>query len=279
MKRIIAVILAVLLCVSLTGCGAYFDALEDMGSAYQDILGGKTDDSSDEQNNDSSASSGVQITMPYDKYHYTGNERPVGHIVSELEELGFTNIKTIEVEKGWYYFAVEDVKIYADSSDKSGRFDKGDVFYSDSLVEVYYYGGPLEDGMVQETNIFTIEKQLKAVEGYNWSNEHSVIEGRTGYFGDCYCEESDIWCSLYGNDLEEITTANIDVFEKDYELLITFASFFDTSLIDGQAVEQWIRNSNPKNGSVSKVFGDAEFTLSYGAENDEKYTLYITALE
>ena len=279
MKRIIAVILAALLCVSLTGCGAYFDALEDKGSAYQDILDEKTDDSSDEQNNDSSASSGVQITMPYDKYHYTGNERPVGHIVSELEELGFTNIKTIEVEKGWYYFAVEDVKIYVDSSDKSGRFDKGDVFYSDSLVEVYYYGGPLEDGMVQETNIFTIEKQLKAVEGYTWSDEHSVIEGRTGYFGTCFCEERDIWCSLYGNDLEEITTANIDVFEKDYELIITFASFFDTSLIDGQAVEQWIRNSNPKNGSVSKVFGDAEFTLSFGAENDDKYTLYITALE
>lgn len=221
----------------------------------------------------------MQIKMPHDSDYYTGSERPVGHIVSELEELGFTNITTVEVEPGWYYFEVEDVKIYSDSYGKTIHFNEGDSFPTDALVEVYYYGGPMEDGMIQETNIFTIDEKLKSIEGYTWSGEHSVIEGQTGYLGNCYCEEKNIWVSLYGNDLKEITLANIDVFEEDYELLITFASFFDTSLIDAEEVQQWIRENNPKNGSIQKVFGDAEFSLHFGMENEDKYSLYITALE
>ena len=284
MRKFIIAAMAVVLCISLAGCGVYFDALEDLGSAYQNemdkILGVGTGDTDDQQTTASNnEESGIQITMPHDRHYYTGNKRPVGRIVAELEELGFTNITTIEVEKGWYYFAVEDVKIYSNSSDTSGRFDEGDVFSADALVEVYYYGGPMEDGMIQETNIFTIDQQLKSVEGYTWSSENSVIEGRTGYLGDCFCEEKNIWCSLYANDLEEITSANIDVFEEDYELLITFASFFDTSLIDTEEVQKWIREFNPENGSATTVFGDAEFSLYYGMENEDKYSLYITALE
>jgi len=72
---------------------------------------------------------------------------------------------------------------------------------------------------------------------------------------------------------------NIDVFEEDYELLITFASFFDTSLINAEEVQQWIREYNPENGSATMVFGDAEFALHYGMENEDKYSLYITALD
>lgn len=69
------------------------------------------------------------------------------------------------------------------------------------------------------------------------------------------------------------------IFEEDYELLITFASFFNTSLIDTEKVQQWIREYNPESGGVSRVFGDAEFSLHFGMENEDKYSLYITALE
>lgn len=300
MKRIIFSIITVILCLSLAGCEANFDVLEDVESAYQEemdkILDGISDvtttgandvvitdstvtESSPEETESNNLAEGLQITMTYDSWHYTGNERPVGHIVSDLEKLGFTNITTIEVEKGLYYFAVEDVKIYSDSSSKMVRFDEGDTFPADALIEVYYYGGPMEDGMVQETNIFSIEQQLKSVEGYTWSGDYGVIKGRTGYFGNCYCEEKNIWCSLYGNDLKEITLASIDVFEEEYELLITFASFFNTSLIDTEEVQQWIQDYNPENGSATKVFGDAEFSLHFGMENEDKYSLYITALE
>ena len=300
MKRVVIIAMVFTLCISLAGCGAYFDALEDVGSAYQEemdkLLGeiaGDTPSNADNtevtdsvmaENNTNDTvqnkeAESVQITMPHDSYFYTGNERPVGHIVSDLEKLGFTNIETIEVDPGWFYFAVEDVKIYSADSDKMVHFDAGDTFPADALIEVFFYGGPMEDGMIQEVNIFTIDQKLKRVEGYTWSSEHSVIEGRTGYLGDCYCEEKNIWVSLYGNDLKLITSANIDVFEADFELLITFASFFNTSLIDAEAVQQWIRDYNPENGSVSKVFGDAKFSLHFGMENEDKYSLYITALE
>lgn len=299
-KKFVIVAMVLALCASLVGCGAYFDALEDVGSAYQEemdkILGeiagdtpsnsdstGATDSTVAENNTDdtepSKETESIQITMPYDSWHYTGHERPVGHIVSDLEKLGFTNITTIEVDSGLFYFAVEDVEIFSAESNKMVHFDEGDTFPADALIEVYYYGGPMEDGMIQETNIFTIDQKLKSVEGYTWSSEHSVIEGRTGYLGDCYCKDKNIWVSLYGNDLEEITLASIDVFEEDYELLITFVSFFDTSLIDAEEVQQWVREYNPENGSATKVFGDAEFSLHFGMENEDKYSLYITALE
>jgi len=219
-------------------------------------------------------SSVEKITMPKASYYYTGHERPVGRIVAELEELGFTNIKTVEVEEGIYYFSVEELKIYPSEGSEGEHFDEGDVFNADSLIEVYYYGGPLEDGMIQETNIFEIEKKIKNSTGYVWSNDHSVIEGRTGYFGTLYCEEQDIWCDLYGNDLEEITTAKISVSKADFEFLITFASFFDTSLINSDDVIEWLKNYSSQD-DYSKVFGDADFSLYY----DETYTLYITALE
>ena len=297
-KKVVIIAMVFTLCISLAGCGAYFDALEDVGSAYQEemdkLLGeiagdtpsntddaGSTDSTVAENNTTepSKETESVQITMPHDSYFYTGNERPVGHIVSDLEELGFSNITTIEVDPGWFFFAVEDVKIYSADSDKMVHFDEGDTYPADALIEVYYYGGPMEDGMIQETNIFTIEEQLRSIEGYTWSGDYSVIEGRTGYFGNCHCEDKNIWVSLYGNDLEEITSANIDVFEEDYELLITFTSFFNTSLIDAEEVQQWIQEYNPENGSATKVFGDAEFSLHFGMENEDKYSLYITALE
>ena len=300
MKKIVIVAMVLTLCASLVGCGAYFDALEDVGSAYKEEMGrilgeisgdtpsnldgtGAPDSTVAENNTGDTEPSreheSVQITMPHGSYFYTGNERPVGHIVSDFEQLGFTNIATIEVDPGLSHFAVEDVKIYSADSDKMVHFDEGDTFPADALIEVYYYGGPMEDGMVQETNIFTIERQLKSIEGYAWSGDHSVIEGRTGYFGTCYCEEKNIWVSLYGNDLKEITSASIDVYEEDYELLITFASFFNTSLIDAEEVQQWIREYNPENGSVSKIFGDAKFSLHFGLDSEDKYSLYITALE
>ena len=256
--KLVIMLLSVMILVMLSACGT--------SEKEDEAISEETDD-------------GVEIVMPHDNYYYTGNERTVGMIVEELEELGFTNITTIEDEPGWYYFSVESVEIFTDSSDKDGTFDEGDVFSSNDLVEIHYYGGPLEDGMIQDTNIFAIEEQLKNMDGYTWSEDHGVIEGKTGYFGTCLCEENDIWVDLYGNDLEMIESASIDVYEADYEVLITFVSYFDTELISAEEVQQWMRECDPKNEECTKIFGDAEFSLFYGMENDEKYSLYITALE
>lgn len=57
MKRVIIVIISILLCVSMSGCSAYFDALEDMGNAYQQEMdkllggGGDTTESDDKTDN------------------------------------------------------------------------------------------------------------------------------------------------------------------------------------------------------------------------------------
>lgn len=221
---------------------------------------------------------GAEIVMPHDDNYYTGHERPVGKIVEELEEIGFVNIKTIEDEPRMYHFSVESVEIFTDSSDKKGSFDEGDAFSANDLVEIHYYGGPMEDGMIQDTNIFTIEEQLKNIEGYTWSEDHGVIEGKTGYFGTCLCEENDIWVDLYGNDLEEIESASIKVHDEDYDVLLTFASFFETSYIKFEDVEKWIKEYSAEDGYITEVFGDAEFCLE-GDSEERTVELSVFALE
>ena len=134
----------------------------------------------------------------------------------------------------------------------------------------------MEDGVIQDTNIFDIEKQLKSFSKYKWSEEHGVTEGRTGYFGTIYCEENDFWCDLYGNDLEEITSASLEVHKDDIDLLLTFCSYFETSLINYEEVETWINNYTADDGFVSKTFGDAEFHLN---EYEDIIELTIQALE
>ena len=287
MKKSTFMIMLSILCLLFAGCEAYTDAINDIGSAYQEKLNEILDtdtkkseldiieETMDEAN---STETGMKITMPRGSYDYIGNEKPVGRVVSELEKLGFTNIKTIEVEPGIYYFAVEGIKIYTDDSNSTSSFDKGDCFSSEDLIEIYYYGGPMEDGMIQDTDVFSIEKQLRSIEEYSWSDEHRVIKGRSGYFGGCFCKEKDIWVDLNANDLKEITSAKIGVYEEDYELLIAFASFFDTTLIDAEEVKQWISEYN-KNGTISRIFGDAKYSLHYGLDDEEKITLYIIALE
>lgn len=136
----------------------------------------------------------------------------------------------------------------------------------------------MEDGFIQETNIFILEEQLKGIDKYNWSEEHGVIEGRTGYLGTVYCEENDIWCDLSGNNLEEITIASIKLHKDDFDLLLTFVSFFETSLIDSDEAIEWIKNYSVDDGFVSKNFGDAEFYLE--EDTDEgTIKLSIHALE
>ena len=55
------------------------------------------------------------------------------------------------------------------------------------------------------------------------------------------------------NDLEMIESASIDVYEADYEVLITFVSYFDTELINAEEVQQWIKECDPKNEECAKV--------------------------
>lgn len=95
MKRIVAVILAALLCISLTGCGAYFDALEDMGSACQKqmdkILGGDKDDST-ENKQDEQIANGSSTESSSDK----NNEEESTAQLMDDGYINGTNAKSIE---------------------------------------------------------------------------------------------------------------------------------------------------------------------------------------
>ena len=83
---------------------------------------------------------------------------------------------------------------------------------------------------------------------------------------------------MYGNDLEKIESASLKVHNEDYDLLLAFASLFDTSLINAEDVQQWISEYNPENGYVTKEFGDAEFNLNGDVESGTT-ELSIFALE
>ena len=292
MKKVVIIAMVFTLCISLVGCGAYFDALEDVGSAYQEemdkLLGeiagetpantdgmGSTDSTVAENNTTepSKETESAQITMPYDSWHYTGHERPVGHIVSELEKLGFTNITMIEVEKGWYYFSVEDVKIYSNNSEKMERFDEGDVFSADALVEVYYYGGPMEDGMIQGTNAKTIENTLRAIQEYNWWDGHSLTQSSINdeWSVSCSNNEYNTYTKSYdlsAYDTLEIQYAQFKTYDFDYEYLLLCASLFDTDLIDADEVKQWVQEYEIEDGTIEQTFGDAIFTMRYHEYDD-----------
>lgn len=92
------------------------------------------------------------------------------------------------------------------------------------------------------------------------------------------CEENDIWVDLYGNDLEMIESASIKVHNEDYNVLLTFASFFETSLINPDDVKYWIDEYSVEDGYITDVFGDAEFYLDGDAE-DGTTELTVIALE
>lgn len=216
----------------------------------------------------------TSIVMPHDEDYYKGSGKLSRKVVAELEDLGFTNIKTIEVEKGLYHFAVESVKIFEDSTDKYGSFKEGYAFPADALVEVHYYGsGPMEDGMIQETNIQVIEAALKSVNEYNWRNEYSLLQSEINkeWISNCWNNEFNTdtkYYELHAHEDLEIEFASFKTTDFDYDYLLFCASLFDTSLIDATEVQIWMQEFNIEDGVVEKTFGDAIFTMRYHEYDD-----------
>ena len=217
-----------------------------------------------------------QIVMPYDEDYYTGSGKLSRKVVAELEGLGFTNIKTVEEEKGIYYFAVVDVEIFENNKDRNGSFKEGDAFPVDALVEVHYYGGgPMEDGMIQETNIQVIETALKSVDEFNWRNEYSLLQSEISgeWISNCWNNEFDTdtkYYELHAHEDLEIEYASFQTTDFDYDYLLFCASLFDTSLIDTTEVQIWMQEFNIGDRETEKTFGDAIFTMRYHEYDDGK---------
>lgn len=266
-RKLAMVLLSVMIVAMLSACGT--SEKESEMEKEDEVVREEVDD-------------GIEIVMPHDNYYYTGQERPVDMIVDELEELGFTNITTIEDEPGMFYFSVESVEIFTDSSDKNGSFDEREVFSSNDLVEIHYYGGPMEDGMIQGTNAQDIENELKSVEEYNWWDDHNLIQSEINGEWSVLCKnnEYDTYTKSYelsAYDYLQIEIAKFITYDADYNYLQFCASLFDTDLIDAEEVKKWIEEYNPSEGYITKNFGDAEFVLD--GDGEGTIELSIWALE
>lgn len=159
----------------------------------------------------------------------------------------------------------------------SGKTDMSNQ-KDEPVVELNDVEEVMTDGFIQETDVFEIESKLKSTEGYNWSEDHGVVEGKNGWFGTCLCEDANIWCDLYAVESKEVTNASLEVCDEDFELLSTFASFFETSHVNADEVRQWIESYNFEDEYAEQVFGDAEFLLLFDSE-EGTISLSITGLE
>ena len=228
---------------------------------------------------------GIQITMPYNDNYYTGSDWPVEIVVSEFEKLGFTNMTTIEEEQGMFYFSVESVEIFTNDSDKKGDFDEGDTFSSNDIVEIHYYGNHMEDGLINYTNAQIIEDSLKSNSNYNFWDDHSLTQSNINGDWSVSNRNNDYNTYTKSYDISAhkfliVELASFATYDNDIDYLLYCASFFDTPYIDVDELQQWIKDFDTKDGYVTKVFGDTEFTLSYGWDNSpNKLELHVAALD
>ena len=272
------IILSICILVSiLAGCGTTTNIIDDTkGNEIEEIVAPTIEPKIDDT---------PKIVMPHDADYYLGSGKLSRKVVAELEELGFTNIKAIEEEEGIYSFAVVGVKIFENTEDTGGSFNAGDAFPVDALVEVHYYGGgTMEDGMIQDTNAKDIEASLKAVVEYNWWEDHCLIQSNINDEWSVSCSNNeyntyDKSYTLYAYENLEVEYAKFETYDYDYDYLLFCASLFETSLIDINQVQQWIKEYNIDYDWVEKQFGDAVFAMNYEKFNDgsSSISLVITA--
>lgn len=205
MRKNIFAVIVVILCISLAGCSAYFDAMKDMGDAYQQemdkLLGGGADDTT-----------GVKDKTESD------TPSPTASTEDSKEEL-------------------------------------------------------MSDGYINGTNAKNIESRLQSIKEYNWWDDHSLTQSSINKEWSVSCSNNDYNTYTKSYDLSayntlEIQYAKFITYDFDYEYLLLCASFFDTELIDANAVKQWIQEYDAADGTVEKVFGDATFTLTYQEYSD-----------
>lgn len=145
--------------------------------------------------------------------------------------------------------------------------------------------GFMDDGIINNTNAKDIEDALKANAEYNFPDDHSLVQLKIN--GEWHVSSSNNTYNtytksydLYAYDTLEVEIASFATYDDDIDFLLYCVSFFETPRIDIAEVQQWIADYNPEDGYVTKVFGDAELHLHYGADNDPtKFELTIIAFE
>ena len=221
-----------------------------------------------------STKTGTEITMPYNYDHYIGTEIPVDMVVEELEKLGYSNITKTEITKGMYYFKVESVEI-----DGEKKFEKGDVFYSDSPIEIKYYGDIKDDGRIHGLNIYDMFDKAKELNAGSWDSVSEVSEVKIGLNAKLNKDgESHIDVEISSNDSGIIDWISITVDKSQKEFLTEFVSLLDTDLIDSEEAQQWVKSYNHLEEGQDKEFGDANFSIYSDLFGVDTITLDIDAL-
>ena len=221
----------------------------------------------------SSSNSGIEIAMPHDNEYYIGSNIPVDMIVEEFEELGFTNIIKTEVDPWIYYFEIESIEI-----DKKKKFEEGDVFLSDATVEIKYYGGSMEDALIQELIIDQLYNNAKEMAGYEWEDLSDVREVRLGLSASLDNHSTGTCIELHSNDYGVIDWITVSVHKDNKEFLVEFVALLETSLIKSQEVQAWIESYSYSDEISDEVFGDANFSLSSDLFSEGEICLHIDAL-
>ena len=143
----------------------------------------------------------------------------------------------------------------------------------------------LSDGIINGTNAQTIEDALKSNKEYNFPDDHSLIQSEIN--DEWHVSSSNNTYNTYTKGYElfafdslEVEIASFATYDNDIDYLLFCVSFFDTPYIDIDEIQQWISELNIEEKESSKIFGDAEFILSYGWDNEPtQLKLTITALD
>jgi hypothetical protein len=221
MKRIVAVILAALLCISLAGCGAYFDALDDMGSAYQEqmdkILGGDKDDST-ENKQDEQIANGFSPESSSDKndeeestaqlmddgYINGTNAKSIETSLKNIDEYNWWDDHSLiqsQINKEWsVYCANNEYNTYTKSYDLSA-YDTLEIQTAEFRTYDFDYEYLLFCASFFDTDLIDADQVKEWVRGYDKSQ--GTIEKTFGDAeftlsyteyddGECYIELS-VW--------------------------------------------------------------------------------------
>lgn len=179
------------------------------------IVGCDLDDES------TSSSNLIKISMPYDDDYYETYSGTLEELVKELEDLGFTNIKTEECSySGYEPDLVKDITIEGEWF----GFEKGDVFKSNKEVKIEYYTECLNltiDNCEDLKNILTNESAnyLEFLEEYD--GKYVEFDGCVTYYSTYLGGTSHIVYVNGGdydaNNLKGLhIKVNIDVVFDDY---------------------------------------------------------------
>lgn len=142
---------------------------------------------------------GDSIKMPKDDYYYENYSGTLEELVDEFKDLGFKNIKTIPC--GYSGYTTKIIKNIEIDDDWLG-FNKGDKYFSSSIVEIEYYA------FCENLTI-------------NNSDVHNILTNKSIYYLD-FLEEYDGKYIEFDGCVQEAITYNgmapiIEVSGGDYD--------------------------------------------------------------